>query len=73
MIVLGLIGRPDASWCHDAAACLVVDGKVIGAREQERVSRRRYAPSEGLEAAVRTLLSAHGLHPHPDLHYIGLR
>jgi carbamoyltransferase len=63
MVVLGLIGRPDASLCHDGAACLVVDGTVVGGLEQERVSRRRYAPGEGPEAAVRTLLSAHGVHP----------
>jgi carbamoyltransferase len=70
MIVLGLIGRPDVSLCHDAAACLIVDGKVIGALEQERVSRRRYAPGEGPEGAVRTLLAAHGLHP-SDIQAIG--
>jgi carbamoyltransferase len=63
MIVLGLIGRPDSLWCHDAAACLIVDGQVIGALEQERVSRRRYAPNEGPEGAVRALLAAYGLHP----------
>lgn len=63
MIVLGLIGRPDSSLCHDAAACLIVDGQVIGALEQERVSRRRYAPGEGPEGAIRTLLAAHGMHP----------
>ncbi|GAA0594054.1 carbamoyltransferase [Kutzneria viridogrisea] len=63
MIVLGLIGRPDVPLCHDAAACLVIDGKVIGALEQERVSRRRYAPGEGPEGAVRALLDSHGVHP----------
>lgn len=63
MIVLGLIGRADTPLCHDAAACLVIDGKVIGALEQERVSRRRYAPGEGPEGAVRALLDAHGVHP----------
>ena len=63
MIVLGVIGRPDALWCHDAAACLIIDGKVIGALEQERVSRRRYAPNEGPEGAVRALLAAHEIHP----------
>ena len=31
MIVLGLMGRPDRPGCHDAAACLVIDGTVVGA------------------------------------------
>ncbi|MEV0374399.1 carbamoyltransferase C-terminal domain-containing protein [Streptomyces sp. NPDC050636] len=63
MIVLGLVGRPDVPQCHDAAACLVIDGKVVGALEQERVSRRRHARGEGPEDAVRALLDAHGVHP----------
>lgn len=63
MIVLGLIGRPDEPRCHDAAACLVIDGKVVGALEQERVSRRRHARGEGPEGAVRALLDAYGVHP----------
>ncbi|MFI1184486.1 carbamoyltransferase C-terminal domain-containing protein [Streptomyces sp. NPDC020799] len=63
MIVLGLIGRPDVRLCHDAAACLVIDGKVIGALEQERVSRRRHAQGEGPEGAVLRLLDAFGVHP----------
>jgi len=70
VIVLGLIGRPDVNGVHDAAACLLVDGKVLGALEQERVSRRRYAHDEGPEGAVRTLLDAHGLHP-SDIQGIG--
>jgi carbamoyltransferase len=63
MIVLGLIGRPDVPFCHDAAACLVIDGRVVGALEQERVSRHRYAPGEGPEGAVRALLDSYGVHP----------
>ncbi|MGD3107187.1 carbamoyltransferase C-terminal domain-containing protein [Streptomyces sp. YGL11-2] len=63
MIVLGLVGRPDVPQCHDAAACLVIDGKVVGALEQERISRRRHAKGEGPEGAVRALLDAHGVHP----------
>jgi carbamoyltransferase len=63
LIVLGLIGRPDAPGCHDAAACLVVDGHVVGALEQERVSGRRYAPGEGPELAARELLAAHDIDP----------
>lgn len=63
MIVLGLVGRPDVKGVHDGAACLLVDGRVVGALEQERVSRRRHAPGEGPEGAVIALLGAHGLHP----------
>ncbi|MDH6139956.1 carbamoyltransferase [Kitasatospora sp. GP30] len=63
MIVLGLVGRPDVRLCHDAAACLVIDGKVVGALEQERISRRRHAKGEGPEGAVRALLDAFGVHP----------
>ncbi len=70
MVVLGLVGRPDVSGCHDAAACLVIDGQVVGALEQERISRRRHAKGEGPEDAVRALLNAHGLHP-SDVQAIG--
>jgi hypothetical protein len=68
--LLGLFGRADVPGCHDSAACLVIDGKVIGALEQERVSRRRYAHGEGAEDAVRILLAAHGLHP-SDVQAVG--
>lgn len=70
MIVLGLIGRPDVPGCHDGAACLVIDGKVVGALEQERISRRRHAQGEGPEGAVRALLDAFGVHPR-DIEAIG--
>lgn len=70
MIVLGLVGRPDEPACHDAAACLVIDGRIVGALEQERVSRRRHAKGEGPEGAVRALLGAHGLQP-SDVQAIG--
>lgn len=63
MIVLGLIGRPDEPECHDAAACLLIDGRVVGAIEQERLSRRRHAPGEGPEPAARVLLARHGIAP----------
>ena len=63
MIVLGVIGRPDRPKCHDAAACLVVDGRVVGALEQERVSRRRHSKGEGAEGAVLALLAANDVHP----------
>jgi carbamoyltransferase len=63
LIVLGLVGRVHTQGCHDAAACLLVDGEIVGALEQERVSRRRHALGEGPEGAVRVLLDAHNIHP----------
>ncbi|MFE9098027.1 carbamoyltransferase C-terminal domain-containing protein [Streptomyces sp. NPDC007264] len=63
MIVLGLIGRSDRDWSHDAAACLVVDGVLVGALEQERISRRRHSPGEAADDAALALLAAHGLTP----------
>jgi carbamoyltransferase len=70
MIILGLIGRPDVPECHDATACLIIDGVVVGALEQERISRRRFAAGEGPQDAVRVLLSSQGLHP-SDVDAIG--
>jgi len=70
MIVLGLIGRPDSPWCHDATASLIVDGVVTAALEQERLSKRRFAPGEGPEEAVRALLHQAGLVP-ADIDAIG--
>ncbi|MCX4763832.1 hypothetical protein OG562_23255 [Streptomyces sp. NBC_01275] len=61
MIVLGLIGWAGRGWAHDATACLVVDGVVVGALEQERISRRRYSTAEAAEDAALALLTAHGL------------
>jgi carbamoyltransferase len=63
VIVLGLIGRPDVPECHDATACLIIDGVVVAALEQERISRRRFAAGEGPQDAVRVLLNDQGLHP----------
>ena len=38
---LGLSGWP--GWGHDPAACLVVDGRVVAAVEEERLIRQRHA------------------------------
>ena len=70
MIVLGLIGRPDSKWCHDATAALIVDGTVVSALEQERISCRRYAQGEGAQDAVEVLLADAGLRP-SDVDAIG--
>lgn len=59
MIILGLNGWRDIT--HDAAACLVVDGKLFGLLEEERLSRNRYAPDTGPERAAGTLLAQAGL------------
>ena len=70
VIVLGLIGRPDVPECHDATACLIIDGVVVAALEQERISRRRFAAGEGPQDAVRVLLTDRGLRP-ADVDAIG--
>ncbi|MEG5004292.1 carbamoyltransferase C-terminal domain-containing protein [Microcoleus sp. B5-C4] len=54
-IFLGLAGWPQ--WGHDSAACLVVDGKVIAATEEERFSRIRHAPGATPIEAVKYCLS----------------
>lgn len=59
MIILGLNGWRDVT--HDAAACLVIDGKLFGLLEEERLSRNRYAPDTAPERAAGTLLAQAGL------------
>jgi len=54
-IFLGIAGWPQ--WGHDSAACLVVDGKVVAAAEQERFSRIRHAPGAAPTEAVKYCLS----------------
>jgi len=54
-IFLGIAGWPQ--WGHDSAACLVVDGKVIAATEEERFSRIRHAPGATPIEAVKYCLS----------------
>ena len=31
-----------SAWYHDAAACLVRDGRIVAAAEEERFSRRKH-------------------------------
>jgi len=45
MLVLSFIGNTECG-SHDAAACIIEDGKVLVAAEQERFSRRKHAFSE---------------------------
>lgn len=54
-IFLGIAGWPQ--WGHDSAACLVVDGKVIAATEEERFSRIRHAPGSTPIEAIKYCLS----------------
>jgi len=55
--VLGL----SCSFWHDPAAALLVDGEVVAAVEQERLSRRKHAPNELPVDAARFCLEAAGL------------
>jgi carbamoyltransferase len=58
-IFLGISGWPQ--WGHDSAACLLVDGKVVAAIEEERFSRIRHAPGATPIEAVKYCLSERGL------------
>ncbi len=63
MKVLG-VGSPRLwSLPHDAAAALLVDGKIVAAVEEERLSRRKHAPGEMPVRAVRYCLEAAGIGP----------
>ncbi len=57
MNVLGL----SCSFWHDPAAALLVDGRVVAAVEEERLSRHKHAPGELPIAAARHCLDAAGL------------
>jgi len=46
---------------HDAAACIVVDGKIIAAAEEERFTRRKH-DSSFPENAIRYCLAEAGIH-----------
>ena len=59
MKVLGL----SCSFWHDPSAALLVDGEVIAALEQERLSRRKHAPGELPVEAARFCLEVAGLRP----------
>ncbi len=61
MKILGLIGRADVPECHDSSAALIIDGQIVCAIEQERLSRRRHAYGEGCQDAVQACLDKAGL------------
>src|SRR5579864_6699347 len=57
MNILGL-----SAFYHDSAACLVVDGEIIAAAQEERFTRRKHDsgfPAKATEYCVRSA----GLHP----------
>jgi carbamoyltransferase len=54
VIALGLNGFAGAD--HDAAAALVVDGRLVAAVEEERLNRRRHAPGDRPVMAVPEVL-----------------
>lgn len=56
---LGLSGWP--GWGHDPAACLIVDGKLIAAVEEERLVRRRHAFGQTPVNAIAYCLHRAGL------------
>src|SRR5438552_16533070 len=56
MIILGLNGL-----LHDASACLIKDGKVLGAMEHERLTRFKNAYLLFPFETVHALLTEHGL------------
>lgn len=55
-----VLGLSCAFW-HDPAAALLVDGEVVAAIEQERLSRHKHAPNELPIEAARFCLEAAGL------------
>lgn len=57
MIVLGLGGAVG----HDAAAALVIDGKVVAAAEEERFTREKHAKGKQAENAARFCLEHAGI------------
>lgn len=58
MIILGVHGWAGT---HDAAAALIMNGRVMGFVEEERLSRVKHAPSATPRLAVHALLNAHQL------------
>ena len=55
MNILGI-----SAWYHDAAACLVRDGEIVAAAQEERFTRKKHDP-EFPENAIRSCLAAAGL------------
>jgi carbamoyltransferase len=60
-IVLGVNGVEQRD--HDAAACLVVNGDIVAAAEQERFSRRKKSFDEPPHDAIRFCIESSGIDP----------
>lgn len=57
MIILGI-----SAYYHDSAAAIVVDGKIVGAAQEERFTRKKHDPSFPLNA-IRYCLKAADISP----------
>lgn len=56
-----------SAYYHDSAACLLRDGRIVAAAQEERFSRKKHDPGFPHQA-LRYCLHAGGLHPN-DIHY----
>lgn len=59
--ILGVIGQTDIPLGHDGSAALIIDGEVVTAIEQERLTRSRYAMGQGAVEAAKLCLDSQGL------------
>ncbi|MCA9751924.1 MAG: carbamoyltransferase [Gemmatimonadetes bacterium] len=57
MNILGI-----SAWYHDAAACLVTDGRLVAAAQEERFTRKKHDP-EFPHRAIESCLEIAGLRP----------
>ena len=57
MNILGI-----SAWYHDAAACLVRDGEIVAAAQEERFTRKKHDP-EFPHEAIRSCLEIGGIKP----------
>ena len=57
MKILGI-----SAYYHDSAACLVVDGEIVGAAQEERFTRKKHDSGWPLHA-VRYCLDVASVHP----------
>ena len=53
IIILGI-----SAFYHDSAACLVIDGKIIAAAQEERFTRKKHDPAFPIHAIKYVLSEA---------------